>query len=188
MIDGLPCQADGGSDWYEQGGFAARGAPCPRLLGMKVVDPDGAALPDEPGDRRHLVARLERGRGHGDHRERRDAQERGQETVGVVVPGCGPGDVEDVPKLADPFPVRRAQADWFFSGEQIVFGEPFGACRGAIRVEDSIDVEQQDGARHLFSMDAACRGRAGRLADSTTASRIANMKELRGAPARRHQP
>jgi len=125
---------------------------------VKVVDPDGGALPGEPGDRGHLVARLERGRGHGDHRERRDAQERGQEPVGVVVPGGGPGDVEDVQELADPYSVRRAQADWFFSGEQVVFGEPVGACRGAVGVEDSVDVEQQGGARHRSSMDAACRG------------------------------
>jgi len=125
LVDSLPGQAGGGLDGDKEGGLVAAGAPGPGLCGVEIIDPHGGALPGEPGDRGHLVARLERGRGHGDHRERRDAQERGQEPVGVVVPGGGPGDVEDVPELADPFSVRRAQADWFFSGEQVVFGEPF---------------------------------------------------------------
>jgi hypothetical protein len=39
------------------------------------------------------------GGGHGDHRDCCDPQERGQQAVGVIVPGRGPGDVEDMPKL-----------------------------------------------------------------------------------------
>jgi hypothetical protein len=124
------------------------------------------------------------GRGHGDHRERRDAQERGQEPVGVVVPGGGPGNVEDVPEFANPVSVRRAHADGFFAGEQVVCAEPFWACRGAVGVEDTVDVEQQGGARHLSSMDAACRGRAGPHADSTTASRIGTHSRRREAAER----
>jgi hypothetical protein len=53
--------------------------------------------------------------------------------------------------------VRRAQADRFFPGEQVVFGEPCRACRGAVGIEDAVDVEQQGGARQLSSMDAASR-------------------------------
>ena len=31
-----------------------------------------------------------------------------QQAVGVIVPGRGPGDVEDAPELADPFPSMDA--------------------------------------------------------------------------------
>lgn len=130
-------------------------APCPSLCGVEVVDPDGGTLPGEPGDRGNLVAGLERGRGHGDYRERRDPQEGSQQAVGVVVPGRGPGDVEDLPELADPFPVRRAQADRLFPGEQVIFDEPHRACQGAVGIEDAIDIEQQGWTRHLPIMDAA---------------------------------
>jgi hypothetical protein len=149
----------------------AAGTPCPGLCGVEIVHPDGGALPGEPSDRRHLAAGLERGRGHGDHRECRDPQERSQQAVGVIVPGRGPGDVENMPELADPFPVRRTQANRFFPGEQVVFGEPIRAFPGATGIEDAIDIEQQSGARHLSSMDAAScdgsragqrRGRCGR--------------------------
>ena len=149
----------------------AAGTPCPGLCRVEIVHPDGGPLPGEPGDRRHLVPGLERGRGHGDHRECRDPQERSQQAVGVIVPGRGPGDVENMPELADPFPVCRTQANRFFPGEQVVFGEPIRAFPGAIGIEDAIDIEQQSGARHLSSMDAAScggsragqrRGRCGR--------------------------
>jgi len=132
--------------------------PCPGLCGVEIVDPDGGALPGEPGDRGDFVAGLERGRGHGGHRECRDPQKGSQQAVGVIVPGRGPGDVEDMQELVDPFPVRRRQANGFFPGEQVVFGEPLRAFHGAVRIEDAIDIEQQSGARHLPSMDAASRG------------------------------
>ena len=152
----------------------AAGTPCPGLCRVEIVDPGGGALPGEPGDRGHLVAGLKGGRGHGDHRECRDPQERSQQAVGVIVPGRGPGDVENMPELADPFPVRRTQANRFFPGKQVVFGEPIRAFRGAIGIEDAIDIEQQSWARHLSSMDAAScggsraaqrRGRCGRGCD-----------------------
>ena len=135
----------------------AAGTPCPGLCGVEIVDPDGGALPGEPGDRGDLIAWVERGRGHGDHWERRDPEEGSQQAVGVVVPGRGPSDVEDEPELADPFSVRRAQADGFFPGKQVVFGKPLGACHGAVGIEDSVDVEQQGGTRHLSSMAAEAR-------------------------------
>jgi hypothetical protein len=100
--------------------------------------PRRGALPGELGDRGHLVAGLEWGRGHGDHRDCRDSQERGQQAAGVIVPGRGPGDVEDLPEHADPFPVRWAQANRFFPGQQVVFGEPLRALHGAIGIEDAI--------------------------------------------------
>ena len=177
----------GGRDGDKQGGLAAARGPMPGpATGCRSSIQTAGRCPANRVIGGISVAGPERGRGHGDHRQGRDPQEGSQQAVGVIVPCGGPGDVKDVPELGDPLPVCQAQADRFFPGEQVVFGEPCRACHGAVGIEDPVDIEQQSGPRHLPSMDAACRGRAGPLADSTTASRIANMKELR--PARRHQP
>jgi hypothetical protein len=84
--------------------------------GVEIVDQDGGAPPDEMGDRGHLVAGLERDAPTVITGNCRNPQERSQQAVGVIVPGRGPGDVEDMLELVDPFPVQRARAKWPLCG------------------------------------------------------------------------
>lgn len=73
-------------------------------------------------------------------------QKRSEELVCFIVPARGPGYVQDGTRFSDPGAVYGVDTDGFLSGEQAVLGVAGRRLRTAVRVEDAVDVEQQQGS------------------------------------------